>query len=301
MDSQNLTLTIAFLAGLLSFASPCVLPLVPAYIGYLGGTTVMAGETTQARAGNGCGSFAILWSLSWALCWSLCCWALRPRSSAAFCFDFSLLLQRVGGVLLVVFGMRLMGIGWSKQAVDRRRPGGGPGHLCLRFGTAGLRAASDFGEYTLVWLQESLMMGLVVLAGADWSTSRQVILAVGAGILNFLASFDTLVPNLVASVLITLVGHLFQPRRLLLRGEKARAQPERPDWLSALTALWRGLCRGLDALRRPDPGRHPRAWPASSRRSGRASCCCVAYSLGLGIPFLLVGLAFGPLSSNCAG
>lgn len=42
MDATNLTLPIAFLAGLLSFASPCVLPLVPAYIGYLGGTTVMS-------------------------------------------------------------------------------------------------------------------------------------------------------------------------------------------------------------------------------------------------------------------
>ena len=44
------------------------------------------------------------------------------------------------------------------------------------------------------------MMGLIVLAGAGWSTSRQIILAVGAGILNFLASFDALVPNLVATV-----------------------------------------------------------------------------------------------------
>ena len=49
MDPQNLTLTIAFLAGLLSFASPCVLPLVPAYMGYLGGTAVIAGEQAGAR------------------------------------------------------------------------------------------------------------------------------------------------------------------------------------------------------------------------------------------------------------
>jgi cytochrome c-type biogenesis protein len=34
------TIPIAFLAGLLSFLSPCVLPLIPAYIGYLSGTTV---------------------------------------------------------------------------------------------------------------------------------------------------------------------------------------------------------------------------------------------------------------------
>lgn len=34
------TLPIAFIAGLLSFLSPCVLPLIPAYIGYLSGTAV---------------------------------------------------------------------------------------------------------------------------------------------------------------------------------------------------------------------------------------------------------------------
>ena len=38
--SAAVTLPIAFLAGLLSFLSPCVLPLIPAYIGYLSGTTV---------------------------------------------------------------------------------------------------------------------------------------------------------------------------------------------------------------------------------------------------------------------
>ena len=38
--SAALTLPIAFVAGLLSFLSPCVLPLIPAYIGYLSGTAV---------------------------------------------------------------------------------------------------------------------------------------------------------------------------------------------------------------------------------------------------------------------
>ncbi len=38
--STAVTIPIAFLAGLLSFLSPCVLPLIPAYIGYLSGTTV---------------------------------------------------------------------------------------------------------------------------------------------------------------------------------------------------------------------------------------------------------------------
>jgi cytochrome c-type biogenesis protein len=48
LASQQITIPIALLAGLLSFASPCVLPLVPAYIGYLSGTSVAqtSGEET---------------------------------------------------------------------------------------------------------------------------------------------------------------------------------------------------------------------------------------------------------------
>lgn len=45
--ASAITIPIAFIAGLLSFLSPCVLPLIPAYIGYLSGTTV-AGRPTSA-------------------------------------------------------------------------------------------------------------------------------------------------------------------------------------------------------------------------------------------------------------
>ncbi len=38
--ATNISLVLAFLGGLVSFLSPCVLPLVPAYLGYLSGTVV---------------------------------------------------------------------------------------------------------------------------------------------------------------------------------------------------------------------------------------------------------------------
>ena len=47
IETGEATIPIAFIAGLLSFLSPCVLPLVPAYLGYLGGRAVnqVADET----------------------------------------------------------------------------------------------------------------------------------------------------------------------------------------------------------------------------------------------------------------
>jgi cytochrome c-type biogenesis protein len=47
---STITVPVAFLAGLLSFLSPCVLPLVPIYLGYLTGTTVTSTEVRPARA-----------------------------------------------------------------------------------------------------------------------------------------------------------------------------------------------------------------------------------------------------------
>lgn len=47
---STITVPLAFLAGLLSFLSPCVLPLVPIYLGYLTGTTVTSTDVQPAGA-----------------------------------------------------------------------------------------------------------------------------------------------------------------------------------------------------------------------------------------------------------
>jgi cytochrome c-type biogenesis protein len=49
MDPNNLSLVVAFGAGVLSFASPCVLPLVPAYVGHLAGRTLDKEDASRAK------------------------------------------------------------------------------------------------------------------------------------------------------------------------------------------------------------------------------------------------------------
>ncbi|WP_407343437.1 cytochrome c biogenesis CcdA family protein [Pengzhenrongella phosphoraccumulans] len=52
--SMLLAVPVALIAGLVSFASPCVLPLVPGYLGYLGGMTgATLGSTSDTRNGSG--------------------------------------------------------------------------------------------------------------------------------------------------------------------------------------------------------------------------------------------------------
>jgi len=293
MDTQNLTLSIAFLAGLLSFVSPCVLPLVPAYIGYLGGTTVMAGGQTETRRETlRTFSHALFFVLGFGLVFILL--GATATFIGRFIFDSAILLQRVGGVLLVVFGMRLMGIGWSR---GRWLAAAAIVALLTFAFNSGLlgRGGLAFGDYTLLWLEESVMMGLIVFAGANLSTARQVILAVAAGILNFLASFDTLLPNLIASVLIALVAFFLNRADFFYAEKKIELKQTRQ------TGYLRSLLFGVVFAAGWTPCVGPilagiLVLAGQLDTIGQGMLLLTAYTLGLGIPFLLVGLAFGPLS-----
>jgi cytochrome c biogenesis protein CcdA len=269
--------------------------LVPAYIGYLGGTTVIAGEKKQAQ-GETLRVFGH--SLVFVLGFMLV-FVLLGASATFFgrlLLDYSLLLQRVGGVMLVVFGMRLMGTGWNQRRWMLAALVVAVATFTFASGMMG-GGGPDLGEYALISLEESIMMGLIVLAGAGWSMSRQIILAVGAGFLNFLASFDALVPNLVASALITLITIFFNRADLFYSEKKLEINQ------SGQTGYLRSLLFGIVFA----AGWTPCVGPilaailivASQLQTiGQGILLLVAYSLGLGIPFLIVGLAFAPLSQQ---
>ena len=95
---------VAFTAGLLSFLSPCVLPLVPSYIGFLTGMTVE--DATNRRR------IAVLHALCFILGFTLIFLALGAGASA---FGSALryykpIIARVGGVLIILFGLWTLGV-----------------------------------------------------------------------------------------------------------------------------------------------------------------------------------------------
>ena len=49
----DVTIGLAFVAGIISFISPCVLPLVPAYVGYKGGRMTQQVATLALAQDNG--------------------------------------------------------------------------------------------------------------------------------------------------------------------------------------------------------------------------------------------------------
>jgi cytochrome c-type biogenesis protein len=104
MEGQNVSLALAFVGGLLSFASPCVLPLVPAYLGYLGGGTV-AGVVSDKKAG-------VFHSLAFVAGFSLVFVALGASVGviSSLLSRYLVWVQRIGGIVLIVFGLHTLGL-----------------------------------------------------------------------------------------------------------------------------------------------------------------------------------------------
>jgi cytochrome c-type biogenesis protein len=106
MDIANVTIGLAFLAGLASFLSPCVFSLVPAYIGYLGGRAA-GGEVT---ANNRFITFTH--GLAFVLGFSIVFITLGVATSAfgRLLFDLRFILSKVGGIVVIIFGLHMIGI-----------------------------------------------------------------------------------------------------------------------------------------------------------------------------------------------
>ena len=107
MDAGSLGLGLAFLAGLASFLSPCVFSLVPAYVGYLGGHSVAAaerGESNRAITFSHGVAFVLGFSIVFVLL------GLGASALGSLLFDIRPLLTKIGGVVVVVFGLHMIGI-----------------------------------------------------------------------------------------------------------------------------------------------------------------------------------------------
>lgn len=109
-----------FAQGLLSFFSPCVLPLLPLYIGYLSGGTGSRGEDGLVRYDQ---KKVMLHTLFFVLGVSFAFVLLGLGVSAlgAFFRENQLWFARIGGVLVILFGLYQLGVFGTSQALDRER------------------------------------------------------------------------------------------------------------------------------------------------------------------------------------
>jgi cytochrome c-type biogenesis protein len=130
----NVTLLAAFLAGVLSFISPCVLPLIPGYLSFVSGVTLeeMRGSGALAAPAPGARRKAVIASIAFVLGFSLVFVSLGASATAvgAYLMTRLAVLGKAAGVIIILFGLHMMGvlrIGWlysEKRVQTAKKPAG---------------------------------------------------------------------------------------------------------------------------------------------------------------------------------
>src|SRR5205807_7643072 len=106
---------LAFVAGVLSFLSPCVLPLIPSYVGFLTGLTL---EELEVRRGT-----ALAHALWFVAGFSLIFIALGATASAlgVLFLRSQVWIGRIGGGVVILFGLYLLGVLRQALLMDERK------------------------------------------------------------------------------------------------------------------------------------------------------------------------------------
>lgn len=188
--SSTVGIPTAFIFGVASFLSPCVLPLVPAYLSYMSGATVeelMNSERSDVVRQTG------LKSLFFVLGFSLVFVAMGATATSIgkLLSNYMLVLTRIGGIIIIGFGLQMLGIFRIRALYTERRF-----HLKLK--KAGLVGAFLIGvTFAFGWTPcvGPVLAGILTLA-ADSKTVWQGILllsmySIGLGIPFLITGFAT--------------------------------------------------------------------------------------------------------------
>jgi cytochrome c-type biogenesis protein len=224
---------LAFVAGLLSFLSPCVLPLIPSYVGFLTGLTL---EELEVRRGT-----ALAHALWFVAGFSLIFIALGATASAlgVLLLRSQVWIGRIGGVVVILFGLYLLGVlrpgllMRERKVQLARKPLGylGSAFVGVTFGAAWTPCIGPIlgAILTLAAAQASVGHGAALLTA--YSAGLALPFVVTALALDrFLAWFQRFRPYLVwveriAGILLLLLGLLLVTDRFTLLA----------SWLQGLT------------------------------------------------------------------
>ena len=178
-------LLIALTAGIFSFLSPCVLPIVPPYLAYMSGVSV--GDMSDVPAAR---RKAIVAAMFFVMGLSTVFLILGFTASAfgAFFLQNQVLFAKVSGVVIIVFGLHFLGvirIGFLDQEarIDAGDKGGSS------FGAYVLGLAFAFGWTPCIGPQLGAILTLAASEASVWrGTALLAVYAAGLGIPFLLAA-----------------------------------------------------------------------------------------------------------------
>ncbi|MFB0559369.1 MAG: cytochrome c biogenesis CcdA family protein [Dehalococcoidales bacterium] len=224
--TEQIPLLVAFAAGLASFLSPCVLPLVPVYLASLAGPEIFEPEARRVRMP------IFLHSLSFVIGFSIVfsLWGAGVGLIGSAFVTYSYVIRQIAGSLLIVFGLfmlaaqRVPWLNFEKRLTPSRSAT-----------TGYLRSILTGGVFSLAWTPcvGPILGGILALAlGSETGWHGAYLLTVfslGLG-LPFLivgAAFDSVIPLLkrihrystaiyvISGVLLIAVGILTLTNRLI--------------------------------------------------------------------------------------
>lgn len=191
-------LLVALTAGILSFLSPCVLPIVPAYVAYMGGITMqdMAEERAAKRKAITAAAFFVL-GLSTVFIFL----GFTASLFGQFFLQNQILLGQIAGAVIIIFGLHFLGI-LTLPILNReaRLDAGDQGGSAV--GSYLLGLAFAFGWTPCIGPQLSVILSL---AATEASVERGTVLlgvyALGLGVPFLLAAaFMTQAQGLMARI-----------------------------------------------------------------------------------------------------
>ncbi|NRY63198.1 cytochrome c biogenesis CcdA family protein [Clostridium beijerinckii] len=114
---KDISILLAFSAGLLSFLSPCVLPLVPAYISYLTGSSIKELKEGKTKL------FTLYKSFGFVLGFSIIfiLMGVSVTSLGKLFITHKDLFRKFGGILIIVFGLHTTGVFKIKLFYQEKR------------------------------------------------------------------------------------------------------------------------------------------------------------------------------------
>ncbi len=165
-----LAVAIAAFAGFVSFASPCVLPLVPGFLGYVTGLT---GEPLAEKRRSTTVTGALLFVVGFTAVFVL--GSIFVTTAGRALIEHRTLLMRLGGLVVIAMGLVFLGMGTQREAKIAWRP------------KAGLVGAPVLGAvFALGWAPCTgpTLAAVLVLASTsvDPQVWRGVVLAVADGL-----------------------------------------------------------------------------------------------------------------------
>jgi cytochrome c-type biogenesis protein len=209
-------LAIAFTAGVLSFLSPCVLPLIPSYLTFITGMAFE--DVTRSRRAT------LVHALLFVLGFSLIFVALGATATALgnLLLGYRDVISRVGGVLVIVFGLYMLGVlrigafARDTRAHLSRKPVGYVGSVVVgvAFGAGWTPCIGPILGAILTYASMSgnLARGTALLSSYSLGLAVPFLLSAVA-IERFLAAFQRLrrhlaLVNRISGVLLVVVGVL---------------------------------------------------------------------------------------------